>query len=123
MNGIETVLFPESIRSHILGCRTAHTGGHQLDCGGVSDQLEGVLVSSNDHCCPAGGSILHRDGPDEIVRLPAVQFIHGDIHSRQNLFQQRHLAGQLIWHPLPLGLIALIGQVPEGGGLSVKGNA
>ena len=33
------------------------------------------------------------------------------------------MSRQLLRHPLPLGLIAFIGQVAEGGGLSVKGDA
>ena len=123
MDGIEAVLLPEGVRGHILGCGAAHAGGHQLDGGGVGDQLEGVLVPGDDHRRPAGGGVLHRNGSNEIVGLPAVQLIHGDIHGRQHFLQQRHLAGQLVGHPLPLGLIALVGQMAEGGGLAVKSDA
>ena len=123
VDGIEAVLLPEGVRGHIFGGGAAHAGGHQLDGGGIGDQLERVLVPRDDHRRPAGGGVLYRDGADEIIGLPAVQLIHGDFHGRQHLLQQRHLTGQLVWHPLPLGLIALIGQMAEGGGLSVKGDA
>ena len=73
------------------------------------------LVPGDDHRRPSGGGVLHRNGSNEIVGLPAVQLIHGDVHGRQHFLQQRHLAGQLVGHPLPLGLIALVGQMPEGG--------
>ena len=114
---------PEGVRGHIFGGGAAHAGGHQLDGGGIGDQLERVLVPGDDHRRPAGGGVLYRDGADEIIGLPAVQLIHGDFHGRQHLLQQRHLTGQLVGHPLPLGLIAP--HRPDAGrwGLPVKGDA
>ena len=122
VDGPEAVLLLKGLRGHIPGGGTAHAGGHQLDGGGLCHQLEGVLVPCDHHGLPPGGSILHRDGADEVVRLPSVQLVHGDVQGREDLLQDGHLTGQLVGHPLAGGLIALIGQMAEGGGLPVKGD-
>ena len=122
-DGREAVLLPERVRSHLPGGGLAHPGGHQLHPGPVADELEGVLVPGDDHRLPAGLLVPGGDGADQVVRLPAVQLIPGDAHGVQHLLQHRELPGQLLGHGFPLGLVALVGQMPEGGGLPVKGDA
>ena len=123
VDGVKAVLLPEHLGGHVPGGGASHTGGHQLDGGSVGDQLEGVLVSRDDHRLPPGGGIFLGDSADEVVGLPAVHLIHGDVHGGEDILQQGHLAGQLLRHPLPGGLVPLVGQMAEGGGLAVKGDA
>ena len=123
VDGVKAVLLPEHLGGHVPGGGAAHAGGHQLDGGGVGDQLEGVLVSRDDHRLPPGGGVLLGDGADEVVGLPAVHLVHGNVHGGKDIFQQGHLAGQLLGHPLSGGLVPLVGQMAEGGSLAVKGDA
>ena len=123
MDGIKAVFFPEGVGRHVLGGGAAHAGGHQLDRGVVGDQLEGVLVAGDHDGVPSGGGILGGDGAHQVVRLPAVHLVDGDVHGGQHVLQNGHLAGQLVGHSLPGGFVAVIGQVAEGGSLAVKGDA
>ena len=123
MDGVKAVFLPESVGRHVLGGGAAHAGGHQLHRGVVGDQLEGVLVAGDHNGIPSGGGILGGDGAHQVVRLPAVHLIDGDVHGGQHVLQNGHLAGQLVGHPLPGGLVAVIGQMAEGGSLAVKGDA
>ena len=94
-----------------------------VDGGGVGDQLEGVLVAGDDHGTPPGGGVRHRDGADQVIGLPAVQLVHGDVHGGEDILQNGHLTGQFVGHAVAVGLVALVGQVAEGGGLAVEGDA
>ena len=123
MDGVKAVLGPEGVGRHVLGGGAAHAGGHQLDGGVVGDQLERVLVAGDHDGVPPGGGVLGGNGAHQVVRLPAVHLVDGDVHGGQDILQNGHLAGQLIGHSLPGGLVAVIGQVAEGGGLAVKGDA
>ena len=122
MDGVEAVLLPKGIRSYGFGGGLSHTGGDQLD-GGVSiDKLEGVLVSGDDDCVATLILVDPGHGAQQVVCLPALQFVAADVHGVQHFLQHRHLGGQLLGHALALGLIALVGQVAEGGGLQIKGH-
>ena len=123
VDGLKAVLLPEGLRGHVLFGGLAHAGGHQLHPGGLRDELEGVPVPGDDDGLPPGGGVPHRDGAQKVVGLPAVQLVAGDVHGVQHVLQNGHLDGQLVRHPLALGLVALIGQMPEGGGLPVKADA
>ena len=89
----------------------------------VGDKLEGILVSRYDHRLPACGFVDAGDGTDQVVGLPPLQLIPGDGHGVQHLPDNGQLSRQLLRHGLALGLIALVGQVPEGGRLQVEGTA
>lgn len=41
---------------------------------------------------------------DEVVRLPSVQLVHGDVQGREDLLQDGHLTGQLVGIPLRVAL-------------------
>src|SRR5699024_2951829 len=85
VDGVKAVLLLEGLRGHVLRSGTAHAGGHQLDGGGVSDQLEGVLVPGDDDGLPPGGGVFYRNGADQVVGLPAVQLVHGDVHGGEDV--------------------------------------
>ena len=123
MDGVKAVLLPEAVGGHLPGGGLPHAGGHQLHPGGLGDQLEGVLVAGDDDGVPPGGGVPGGDGADEIVGLPPVQLVPGDVHGVQNVLDHRQLGGQLVGHALALGLVPLVGQMAEGGGLPVKGDA
>ncbi len=123
VDGIEAIGLPKGLRGHVLGGGAAHAGGHQLYGGVVGDQLEGIFIPGDDDRVPPGALVRLGDGANQVVGLPAVQLVHGDVQGGEDLFQNGHLAGQLLGHGLALGLIALVGQVAEGGGLAVKGDA
>ena len=122
VNGIKAVLLPERFRCHIFGCGASHTGRHQLNGGLICDQLQGILVSGDHHRFPPLLAVHAGDGSQQVVRLPAIQLVHGDVHGRQHFLQNGHLAGQFLGHPLAGGLISLVSQVAEGRRLSVKGD-
>ena len=123
MDGVKAVLLPESLRGHILGGGLAHAGGHQLHLSAVGDELKGILVSCHHHAVPARHLAFPGDGADEVVSLPALQLVAGDVQCVQHLFQHRHLHPQLLRHGLPGGLVGLVRLVAEGGGVKVKGDA
>ena len=123
MDGIEAIGLPKGLRGHVLGGGAAHAGGHQLYGGVVGDQLEGIFIPGDDDRVPPGALVRLGDGANQVVGLPAVQLVHGDVQGGEDLFQNGHLTGQLLGHGLALGLIALVGQVAEGGGLAVKSDA
>ena len=119
----KAVLLPEGSRVHLLGGGLPHPGGDQLHIGLVADQLEGVPVPGGHPTVPAGLLALAGDGADEVVGLPPGQLIAGDVQGVQHLFEHRHLHRQVLGHALPLGLVALVGQVAEGGLPPVEGDA
>ena len=121
--GVKAVLLPEGFGGHVPGGGAPHAGGYQLHGGGLGHQLEGVLVPGDDDRLPPGLLVQPGNGAQQVVRLPAVQLVHGHVHGGQNLLQQRHLAGQLLGHPLAVGLVLGIGQMAEGGGRAVEGDA
>ena len=123
VDGVEAVGLPEGILRHVLGGGLAHAGGHQLYLRLVRDELEAVLVPGDHHARPARGLALPGDGADEVVGLVPRQFVAGDVHGVQHLLEHRELLGQLLGHSLPLGLVALVGQVAEGGLPPVEGDA
>ena len=88
----------------------------------VGDQLEAVPVPGGDGA-PVPGPLTHAgEGAQQIVGLKALFLNAQDAHGVQHFLQQRHLRRQLLRHPLPLGLVAVIAQMAEGGGLQVKGH-
>ena len=123
MDGVEAVGLPEGRLRHVLGGGLAHAGGHQLHLRLVRDELKAVLVPGDHHARPARRLALPGDGADEVVGLVPRQLVAGDVHGVQHLLEHRELLGQLLGHSLPLGLVALVGQVAEGGLPPVEGDA
>ena len=123
MDRRKAVLLPEGFWGHVFGGGLPHAGRHQLHLGVFRDELEGVLVSRHHHAIPARRFALPGNGTDEVVGLPPLQFIAGDVQGVQHLFQNRHLHPQLLRHRLPGGLIGRVRLVAERGGVEVKGNA
>ena len=123
VNGIKAVGLPERLRRHILCGGLAHAGGHQLHLGVVGDKLETVLVAGDHDAVPAIGLAFAADGADEVVGLIAGQLVLGDAHSRQHLLQRQQLHGQLLRHPLALGLVGRIRLMAERRLPPVEGDA
>jgi len=91
VDGFKAVLLPEGLRGHILGGSLAHTGGHQLHLRMVGDKLEGILISRHHYAVPARRLAFPGNGADQVIGLPPLHFITGDIQGIQHLFQHRHL--------------------------------
>ena len=123
VDGGEAVLLPEGLLRYILGGGLAHTGGHQLHLGVGGNELEAVLVAGDDDAVPAGCLAAAADGADEIVGLVAGEVVLGNVHGGEHLLQIRQLHGQLLRHPLALGLVAFIRLMAEGGLPAVEGDA
>ena len=123
LQGAEAIGLLKGRGVHLFRGGLAHAGGDQLDVGPVCHELQGILVSGGHPAVPARLLACFGDGADEVVSLPARQLVAGDVHGVQHLFQHRHLHGQLLRHPLPLGLVVRIGQVAEGRLLPVEGHA
>ena len=119
----KAVLLPESLRGHILGGGLAHAGGHQLHLGVGGDELKAVLVAGDDDAVPAGRLAFPGNGADQVIGLPPLHFIAGDVQGIQHLFQHRHLHPQFLRHGLPGGLVRLVRLVTEGRGVEVEGDA
>ena len=123
VDGGKAVDLPKRLRRHVLCGGLPHAGGHQLDLGTVGNELEAVLVAGDDDAVPAVGLAFAADGADEIVGLVARQLVLGDAHGGQHLLQRQQLHGQLLRHPLALGLVGRVRLVAERGLPTVEGNA
>ena len=122
VDGVEAVFGPELLRGDVPSGGLSHPGRHQLDGGAPVDELEGVLIAGDDHRIAPLLPVHPRHGAQKVVRLPALQLVPPDVHGVQHLLQHRHLDGQLLRHPLALGLVPGKGFVPEGGGAHVEGH-
>ena len=123
VDGGEAVLLPEGRLRHVTGHGLPHAGGHQLHHGVVGDELQAVLVAGDHHAVPAVRLAPAGDGADQVVGLPALLLIAGNVQGVQYLFQHRHLDLELLRHGLAGGLVGLRRLVAEGGGVDVKGDA
>ena len=123
VDGGEAILLPEGLLRHVLGGGLAHAGGHQLHLGMGGDELETVLIAGDDDAVPAGCLAAAADGADEIVGLVAGEIVLGNVHGGEHLLQIRQLHGQLLRHPLALGLVAFIRLMAEGRLPAVEGDA
>ena len=85
------------------------------------DELQGVPISRNDDALPAviRADFCHR--ADDIIRLPTLTFIDGNVHSPEHILHHRHLLSQLFGHSVAGGLVAIVFQVSEGRPVKVKG--
>ena len=121
LKGLHPVLFPHRLRGHgeILG--PPGPGGGQNDGDLLVHQLEGVPVPGEKEGFP----VLFLGGPGEgsqdVVGLVPGAFHHRPPQGGQQFLDHRQLLGQLRGHPLPLGLVAVVQLVAEGGGGQVKG--
>ena len=118
--GRHAVCFLDGGLVHHLGLAVATGGGGQQDGGGVAHQLQAVPVPGGQVAGvplpgPGGGQ-----GAQDVVRLPALGGHQGIAQVGQQLAQQGHLAGQLLRHPVAVGLVAVVHLVAEGGGRQVK---
>ena len=123
VNGVEAVLRTEFFRVIEGGRGLAGLGNNQLHVHMVIDELQTVPVAGDHHAVPV---LLRADpahGSNHVVGLPTLTFVNGNIHGRQDLLHHRHLHDQFLRHGVPGGLVAVILQVPEGGGVHVKGHA
>ena len=123
VDGFKAVLLPEGLRGHVLGGGLAHTGGHQFHLRMVGDKLEGILISRHHYAVPARRLAFPGNGADQVIGLPPLHFIAGDVQGIQHLFQHRHLHPQFLRHGLPGGLVRLVRLVTEGRGVEVEGDA
>ena len=84
------------------------------------DELQGVPVAGDDDALPpvVGADLAH--SADNIISLPALTFVDGDIHSPEHVLHDGHLLGQFLRHAMPVGLIAVVFQVTEGWAMKVK---
>ena len=123
VDGVKTVIGGEGRRCHILGGGLPHAGGHQLHHGVVGNELQAVLVAGDHHAVPAVRLALAGDGADQVVGLPALLLITGNVQGVQHLFQHRHLDPELLRHGLAGGLVGLRGLMAEGWSVDVEGDA
>ena len=72
------------------------------------DQLQGIPVAGDDDALPVlpGADLAH--GADDIIGLPALTLIDGNIHRPQNVLHNGHLLRQLLGHGMTGGLVAVV---------------
>ena len=86
-------------------------------------KLEGVPIAGDNDTVPAMFAADSPGSAQNVICFPAGKRIGGDVHGTENVFENRHLGGQLIGHGLSGGLVALVGGVSEGRAFFVKGNS
>ena len=59
---------------------------------------------------------------DDIIGLPALGGVDGDIHGGKDFLHDGHLLCQLLGHPVPGGFVAVVLEVSEGGALQIEGH-
>ena len=95
--------------------RLAKFGHRQAHRHAIPHQLQAVAVPGGDHAFrslfPAGLG----KGSQNIVGLPSGALDHGVSQISQQLFEHRHLLGQLVGHAVAPGLVPGIGDMTEGG--------
>ena len=82
-----------------------------------------MLTSRHHYAVPARRLAFPGNGADQVIGLPPLHFIAGDVQGIQHLFQHRHLHPQFLRHGLPGGLVRLVRLVTEGRGVEVEGDA
>ena len=96
--------------------------GGQQHGGGAVHQLQAVPVTGGQQ----GGAARRLGGGGQrtqnVVRFPSGTAHLGKAQIGQQLFQNRHLAGQFLRHPVAGSLVTFIGLVAEGGSLLVPGD-
>ena len=121
--GFQAVFLKEH-RRRVVGCDgLACLGAHQLHRHVLIHQLQAVAVAGEDDALPALPAADVRHSADDVVGLPALTFVDGDIHGGKDLLHHGHLHGKLLGHPVAGRLVALVLQMAEGGAVEVKGNA
>ena len=120
--GAHAVFFLHSGLVHHHGLAAAHPGGGQQHGHVVVHQLQAVPVTGGQVALVAPGGSSRAQGAQNVVRLVALLGDHHEAQVGQQLFQHRHLLGQLLGHALAGGLVAVVHLVAEGGGLQVKGD-
>ena len=105
---LETVFLPEFFFVKQRRCGLPRLGDHQLDVDISVDQLQRIPVAGDDDALPVllRANLAH--GADDVIGLPALTLIDGNIHRPQNVLHNGHLLHQLLGHGMTGGLIALV---------------
>ena len=119
----ETVFLPEFFFVKQRRRGLPRLGDHQLDVDISVDQLQGIPVAGDDDTLPVllRANLAH--GADDVISLPALTLIDGNIHRPQNVLHNGHLLRQFLGHGMAGSLVAIVFQVPEGGAVEVEGHA
>ena len=89
----------------------------------VVNELQGIPVTGDDNAVPIFLAAFFAHGADDVVGLPALGRVDGDIHGGEHLLHNRHLLSQFLGHSVAVGLIALVAFMPEGGAVEIEGHA
>ena len=122
MNGVEAVLLPEPLRRVVDRLGLAHAGLDVQHPRFFCNELERILVPGGDDAGVPRFFARSRHAAQQVVGLKALLLHAEDPHGVQNVLEDGHLHGQLLRHALALGLVALVLQMPEGGGFQVEGH-
>ena len=104
----ETVFLPEFFFVKQRRRGLPRLGNHQLDVDISVDQLQGIPVAGDDDTLPV---LLRADlahGADDVIGLPALTLIDGNVHRPQNVLHNGHLLHQLLGHGMTGGLVAVV---------------
>ena len=74
----------------------------------MGDELETVPVTGDDKAVLPFFPAEPGQGTQKVIGFESLQLHAGNAHLVQHFFNNRHLLGQLVGHPLPLGLIAFV---------------
>ena len=119
---LQAVFLPDGLRVHGHGLASAAPGRGQQNGDVFVHQLQAVPVAGGQKAFVAPGGRGGREGAQQVVGLPALAAHHHKAQFSQQLFQNRHLLGQVIGHTVAGGLVAVVHLVAEGGGLQVPGD-
>ena len=121
-DGGKAILLRKGRRIIERGVGLPALGDHELDPHVLVDELQAVAVAGDDDAVPARLAGFFGDGADDVVGLPALAGVDGDIHGRKHLLHHGHLLGQLLRHAVAGGLVAVVAQVAEGGAVQIEGH-
>ena len=119
----EAVFGVKALRRIEDGLRLAHAGFDVAYRSLITHELQAVLVAGDNDAVPALVFTDRGGGAQDIVRLVALELVAADAHVVEYFLQDRHLYSQLVRHGLALGLISLIGLMPEGRRLQIEADA
>ena len=88
----------------------------------LARQLIAVAVAGDNQAVHAGFLAQAADGAQNVVGLVAAQAQLGDVHAFENFARRRNLRAHFLRRGRAAGLVGLVAQVPEGGGVLVEGH-
>ena len=87
------------------------------------NELQRIPVAGDDDTVPVLLTAFFANSADNVICLPPLGGVDGNVHGGKHLLHKGHLLGQFLRHTVAIGLIALVAFMPEGGAMEIEGHA